>query len=185
MKRENLSRNYKKILRKECQDLRKGLSLKRRQESSLAATKKLEVLARSYARVLSFASTEEEIDLWTLNVILAKEKKLLLPRQISLEGIAPFQVCDIEKDLQPHPRWKIQEPVGELPVSIEKVGCVLVPAIAFDNKNHRLGYGKGFYDRFLAQLKCPFFGVGFKEQLTEELIPVEPHDVPMTEVLLF
>lgn len=53
--------------------------------------------------------------------------------------------------------------------------CILVPLLAFDSGNHRLGYGKGFYDRFLAQTSGTTIGVAFALQCVEYL-PVEPHD---------
>jgi 5-formyltetrahydrofolate cyclo-ligase len=59
---------------------------------------------------------------------------------------------------------------------------VLVPGVAFDLRGRRLGRGKGFYDRLLADaggLKC---GVAFDEQIVTE-IPVEPHDVSVDCIL--
>ena len=57
----------------------------------------------------------------------------------------------------------------------EKV-FMLMPGVAFDKKRHRIGYGKGFYDRYLAAFKPDFLiAVCFECQVTEE-IPVEKHD---------
>ena len=46
-------------------------------------------------------------------------------------------------------KWGIPEPQGAETVAIENIDLVLVPLLAFDTQGHRVGYGKGFYDRFL------------------------------------
>ena len=52
---------------------------------------------------------------------------------------------------------------------------VIVPALAFDRKGFRIGYGGGYYDRLLDQASCPVVGLTFHELLQEEL-PREPWD---------
>ncbi len=49
--------------------------------------------------------------------------------------------------------WGILEPVGAKIVEATQIDLVLVPLLAYDRQGHRVGYGKGFYDKFLA--KCP------------------------------
>ena len=58
---------------------------------------------------------------------------------------------------------------------------IVVPGVAFDLAGHRIGYGKGFYDRFLHHPDCSAHLVGLCHdfQLTEELIPADAHDIPM------
>jgi 5-formyltetrahydrofolate cyclo-ligase len=55
---------------------------------------------------------------------------------------------------------------------------VVLPGIAFDRQGGRLGQGKGYYDRLLADVssKCTLIGLAFDVQLVEE-VPMEPHDV--------
>jgi len=55
--------------------------------------------------------------------------------------------------------------------------AVFVPLLAYDLKGHRLGYGKGFYDRFLSQLAKEVLKVGLSFFPAEKLIPTEEHDV--------
>lgn len=49
--------------------------------------------------------------------------------------------------------WGVTEPTDGIPMPVEKIDLVLVPLLAFDVSGHRVGYGKGYYDRFLAT--CP------------------------------
>ncbi|MBX3439867.1 MAG: 5-formyltetrahydrofolate cyclo-ligase [Planctomycetaceae bacterium] len=61
---------------------------------------------------------------------------------------------------------------------------VLVPGVAFDRRGARLGYGVGYYDRLLANVRTDALlaGLAFECQLVER-IPVEPHDVSMTRIV--
>lgn len=61
---------------------------------------------------------------------------------------------------------------------LSRLEAILVPGVAFDSRGGRMGYGGGYYDRFLATLeKLPFLaGVGFGMQVVEE-VPLEPHDI--------
>ncbi len=59
-----------------------------------------------------------------------------------------------------------------------------MPGVAFDRSGHRLGYGGGFYDRFLARLpaRALRIGVAFDQQVLDEL-PAEEHDQPVDLVV--
>jgi 5-formyltetrahydrofolate cyclo-ligase len=65
---------------------------------------------------------------------------------------------------------------------IEKLGLVIVPMVGGDNQKNRIGYGKGFYDRFLKQVDCPTVGLLFNECLVQK-IPVEPFDVSLGKII--
>ena len=179
--------SFKGEIRRKFIEKRHNLSKERRKEASLAAMEKLLERLSDYFHILSFASKEEEINLLPLNETLAKKGRLLLPRLISEVKIAPFQVKELSQELILHPKWKVFEPNPErcTKVSLEKVDCIIVPGVAFDRGNGRLGYGKGHYDRFLAKVSCLLIGVGFKEQLLKNPFPHEKHDISLTEIFLF
>lgn len=77
-------------------------------------------------------------------------------------------------------RFGILEPVGTEQVAVASIDLMVVPGVAFDPGGHRLGYGKGFYDRALhAQpLGGVLVGLAFDFQIVPEL-PAESHDIPM------
>jgi 5-formyltetrahydrofolate cyclo-ligase len=65
----------------------------------------------------------------------------------------------------------------------EKLDLLIVPGVAFDQKGHRLGYGKGFYDRFLAKKRFEkSVGLAYQLQIKESL-PHEDHDEKVDEVI--
>lgn len=74
--------------------------------------------------------------------------------------------------------WGIPEPQGGQPFAAELLTAVLVPLLAYDVQGQRLGYGKGFYDRFLAA--CPgALKIGLSYFEPEPALPHEPHDIPL------
>lgn len=73
-------------------------------------------------------------------------------------------------------RWGLREPAADAPtVSPNDLAVVVVPGLAFDRRGHRLGYGAGFYDRFLDQTGAFRLGVTLESYLTKRL-PAAPHD---------
>lgn len=75
----------------------------------------------------------------------------------------------------------IPEPVdGEL--ADDPTALVLMPGLAFDAQGHRLGYGGGFYDRFLAKEPHPTLALCYGFQLLD-FLETEPHDIPVDAVL--
>ncbi len=66
------------------------------------------------------------------------------------------------------------------------IDIIIVPGIVFDKKGGRLGFGKGYYDRFLARIgkKALKIGLCYDFQLLkDDLLPTEPHDIPMDMIL--
>lgn len=87
-------------------------------------------------------------------------------------------------------RFGIPEPDGSCPVlagSDFTRALILVPALAFDNQGYRLGYGGGYYDRFLEGLSCegiPHTAVGLAFSVCRtEALPREAHDIPVHIIL--
>lgn len=67
----------------------------------------------------------------------------------------------------------------------DEADLIVVPGVAFDLAGHRIGYGKGFYDRFLQHpgRTAHLVGLCHDFQLTDEAIPADPHDIPMEIVV--
>lgn len=77
----------------------------------------------------------------------------------------------------------IPEPVADGPVADDPTALVLMPGLAFDNAGHRIGYGGGFYDRFLeSEPNHPTVALCYHFQLLEHL-DTEEHDIPVDRVL--
>ncbi len=78
-------------------------------------------------------------------------------------------------------KWGIAEPVeGEL-IHVKDIDLVLVPLLAFDKAGHRVGYGKGYYDKFLAQCRPDVLKVGFSYfDAIDKIIDSAAFDIPLS-----
>lgn len=105
-------------------------------------------------------------------------KRFFLPRVngVNLE-ILPYEESRLELG-----SFHIEEPTGDDVANVEDIELMIIPAVAFDRKGNRLGRGKGFYDRLLAESRATKIGVGYEFQLFDS-IPCEPHDVAMDMVI--
>jgi 5-formyltetrahydrofolate cyclo-ligase len=81
-------------------------------------------------------------------------------------------------------KWGIPEPQGAETVAIEKIDIVLVPLLAFDAQGHRVGYGKGFYDRFLHLCRPDTIKVGLSlEEPVARIADIHAGDTPLDYVV--
>lgn len=78
-------------------------------------------------------------------------------------------------------RFEVPEPPHDLERKVElgEEDVVLVPGVVFNLKGHRIGMGKGFYDRYLSRSKAKAWGVGFGFQVVEEEWSLQPWDRPV------
>ena len=74
---------------------------------------------------------------------------------------------------------KISEPVGPALTDLTQIQAVVVPALRIDQSGFRLGQGGGYYDRALAHMKAWKIGLVYAGELSSEVLPHEPHDVPL------
>ena len=74
---------------------------------------------------------------------------------------------------------KILEPIGEALSDLSQIQVVIVPALRIDQSGFRLGQGGGYYDRALVHLQACKIGLVYAGELSSEVLPHEPHDVPL------
>lgn len=136
---------------------------------------------RTSGTIMAYAAFGGEADINDFWLTQGEQgKRILLPR---VEGDRLEAVLYSGWDkMQPGP-FGIREPLGE-PFPPAEIDIVLVPGLVFDTAGHRLGYGKGYYDRFLIRLpETAFFcGIAFDFQMVEDTFPGE-NDVRLHEVV--
>jgi len=74
--------------------------------------------------------------------------------------------------------WGVIEPQKQIIADIQSIDIIFVPLLGIDNKGNRLGYGKGYYDRFLETSDALKIGLVFEDFILES-IPSEKHDVKL------
>lgn len=100
------------------------------------------------------------------------------------------ETCSLRLSYLPDPSllvpstFNVPEPLGnELPARPEDVQVIVIPMLAFDREGNRLGYGAGYYDRFLCQHPRPIkIGIAFSCQQVES-IPADKNDVKMDYIV--
>lgn len=81
-------------------------------------------------------------------------------------------------------KFGIDEPTeGSEMIPLHEINMVLIPTIALDHQGHRLGSGRGFYDRSLSQYNGIKVGVTYKKQVSPYHLTMETHDVPMEYIV--
>lgn len=162
-------------LRKHAKEIRKNLPLEVISENLANLIKKSDVF-KSSENVMLFYPTKYEINLLSL---ICENKNFYLPR-VNCETL---EVCkyDIGDKLQKS-ALNILEPCFES-VNSEILDLIIVPALMVDKKGYRLGYGGGFYDRFLADIKAKKI-CAIPKELYVESLPIEKYDVAVDEVFV-
>jgi 5-formyltetrahydrofolate cyclo-ligase len=164
----------------------KSFSAQKRASDSerLCANLREQALFQGARSVLFFAPTPEEPDLWPLlGETLAGKKVAALPCFDSdNQTYRPRRVTDIRVEILSG-KFGIREPAAScLAVPVNDLDLVLVPGVAFDLSGHRLGRGKGYYDRLLQSFTGNKIGIAFEEQIIGA-VPAGKDDVKMDLIL--
>ncbi|MBU0731095.1 MAG: 5-formyltetrahydrofolate cyclo-ligase [Proteobacteria bacterium] len=177
-----------KQLRRQILALRDKLSPElRKLKSSKIEEHLCSVMAFQHAAtIMLYASFRSEVATYSLmNWCLGKGKTLVLPVTAENHQLKVYPIGDIHKDLQPG-YCSIPEPDHQRlqPIAPEIIDLVVVPGSVFDAKGHRLGYGGGYYDRFLVD-RAPQairIGIAFELQIVPE-VPAQDHDQRMDYII--
>lgn len=169
----------KSLLRQQYRKLRATLGNETRTRASQSICEELKrwKAFQQSETILAYMPIKNEADLTPL-LTRHPEKQWVLPRIIPEEDhrmvFHPYDAARLVR----HP-FGMAEPAADLPtVPPETIALALVPGIAFDRHGWRLGYGGGYYDRFLKIFAGISAGVTFHALLLDE-IPRGAFDVPM------
>ena len=137
--------------------------------------------------VLAYYSLPDEVCTHQLlDDLVAEGKTVLLPKVLDATTME-LRLYTGPHDLAPGP-FGIMEPSGSpysLSSGIPSIDVALIPGVAFDAEGHRLGRGRGYYDRFLRTMRTvPFVRIGlcFDFQKVES-VPSDAHDIPVDLVI--
>lgn len=123
---------------------------------------------------------------YMINKLISMGKNILVPITIKENNqLLPSQIKDLSSEIKLG-TFGIREPKSEFvrPYSPKNIDILIVPAVAFDVNRYRLGYGGGFYDRFISLLRedTLVIGIAFDFQIFDT-IPKEDHDAQMDLII--
>ena len=128
-----------------------------------------------------FMSSEQNNEIDTsilLSVLQGKDKQIVIPKILDHYELEHYLLAD-QTPLK-RARWGILEPQSGIKINSNQIDVVFVPLLIFDLQGHRIGYGKGYYDRFLAKCRKETIKVGLSYfDPIERIEDIQPHDIPM------
>lgn len=153
----------KKEIRIVYKTLRQELTQEAVAEKSLAIANRvlsLPIWDNKYFHVFLPIAQQKEVDTeYILHLLAGKDKEIVISK-------SDFKTCEMSHflltdsvSIKPN-SYGIPEPIDGLEVPVSKIDVVLVPLLAFDDSGNRVGYGKGFYDKFLAKCRPETVKIG-------------------------
>lgn len=155
-------------IRKQYKILREGLSKTQIEDRSISIANRcleLPIWNKQIMHIFLSIENQKEVDTSFLRTLLhGKDKEIVIPKIIDSERLQHFLLTD-------HTLFKknslgIPEPVSGIEIKPSLIDVVFIPLLSFDYKGNRVGYGKGYYDRFLLNCKeeCLKIGLSFFEE---------------------
>lgn len=163
----------KKELRKHYKELRNRLTNELIEAKILAIANRLlqlDIWDKIYYHLFLSIEEQKEIDTeFILQILAGKDKEIVVSKSdFDTLEMTHFLLTDNTKFKKNE--YNIPEPVDGLEVPVTKIDVVFVPLLAFDVKGNRVGYGKGFYDKFLSNCKPETIKIGVSFFEAEEKI---------------
>ncbi|WP_421774541.1 5-formyltetrahydrofolate cyclo-ligase [Gracilimonas sp.] len=175
------------------QKLREKVLAERQQVSVEDWKKKSELIISSFMNadfykesqtIHTYISMNQRREVCTDNLVedlLEGEKRVVVPITNFEEGTLTHSEIRAISDLQKN-KWGVAEPKQITPVEVGELDLIVVPMAAADRRGNRLGYGKGFYDRFLGETTALKVGLVFDAFLFDE-IPTEKFDKKLDVII--
>lgn len=130
--------------------------------------------------IYCYVSYHCEVDTWRFIMYSLKKGKRIAVPKVRGNEMKFYYIQDV-RELKEGYRGIFEPPETNVE-AIEENALLLMPVVAFDRQKHRLGYGGGFYDRYLEKHPNHFkIGIGFSFQ-ERKSIPVEKHDINLDRI---
>ena len=172
---------HKDDLRRQIRQIKRQFTPKQLEELSLPIVTRLRQQLSGSQTIVAYYPLSDEVDIRPLlDEWIAEGKSVILPK-VTGDDTMELRCYTSHDDLQ-EGAFHILEPVGELFTDFASIDVVLVPGVAFDAEGHRLGRGRGYYDRFLRTLTVQTIGVCFDFQKVDE-VPFDKYDIPVDKVI--
>lgn len=153
----------KSELRKKYKSLRNAFTEEQIENDSLAIANqllKLDVWDKSFYHIFLTIEEQKEINTdYILNILSGKDKNIIISKS-NFEDYSMTHYLLTDNTRIKKNDYNIPEPVDGIEIQTSQLEVVFIPLLAFDKVGNRVGYGKGFYDRFLANCKLETIKIG-------------------------
>jgi len=125
-----------------------------------------------------------EVETWSLvEKIWANGKQVAVPKCNPIDRTMQFYIIDSFDQLE-MVYMKLKEPIPDLTTKVDasNIDVLIVPGVVFDKYGYRIGFGGGYYDRYLSGYGGQTISLAFDCQIVES-VPVEPYDLPVKCIL--
>ncbi|NPA35943.1 MAG: 5-formyltetrahydrofolate cyclo-ligase [Chlorobi bacterium] len=176
-------KDQKKAIRKRIKELKKAASPEELKKQSRIIQEKVMQSEhfKDSEHILLYWPLPDEVDTKEILNEFKDSKKLYLP--VIKGDDLEIYLFEGDDKMVPGEKYGIPEPAGKKIEDETLIELVIVPGVAFDKENNRLGRGAGYYDRILIRLpRSRKTGLAFNFQIVDK-IPAEPHDIRMDEVI--
>ena len=112
---------------------------------------------------------------YIISVLQGRDKNIIIPKVISNAQLTHYLLTDATK-LKLN-RWNVLEPINGIELKPKSIQVVFVPLLAYDCYGDRVGYGKGYYDKFLSKCGEECLKIGLSFLNPEKKIPTSPKDI--------
>lgn len=132
-----------------------------------------------YYHIFLSITEKNEVDTsYILSVLQGKDKQVVIPKTADGSTLINYLLTD--STLFQRNRWNIPEPVEGIEVPPEKIDIAFVPLLTFDRQGHRVGYGKGFYDNFIARCRPDMVKIGLSLfEAGPDITDIHSGDIPL------
>lgn len=175
----NMLRKQKSAVRKRFLEIRNTLSLSYLENANQLIYERViklnEFINANSIHIYASMSDRNEVDTYRImDKAFSMGKRVIVP-VMKKDGVLIHAEINSSIELEKN-NWGVPEPEVKKEADPALADIVFVPMLAGDKDKNRMGYGKGYYDRFLKKIECPKVGLLFETQLSEDPIPVGKFD---------
>ena len=172
----------KALFREKYKELRAQFSDRAIEEMSLQIANKtleLPIWDKTYYHLFLPIVEKKEVNTeYLMHVLQGKDKSIVIPKLNFDTGTLQHILLQENTSLKVS-KYGIPEPVSGIEINPQQLEVIFVPLLTYDQTGNRIGYGKGFYDRFLAQCSSKAIFVGLSLFAPEPIITSEATDISL------
>lgn len=172
----------KKQLRKEYIEIRKNIQNREYKNNQIYLNFINSSVYKQSKNIAFYSSLKDEVD--TFKIIkqaLYDNKRVFLPKVVNQTKMEFYEIKSLDDCIKGH--FGILEPKTDKKIDKHELDCIIIPGVCFDRHLNRVGFGKGYYDRYLQDMDVLKVGLCFEEQIMNGIIETDEYDIKMNQII--